>query len=78
MASGPPLAGGEVAKTFPDPVEHEKFVSEGSSKIKGQPYGDPAREGGQHTAASGGMPSFAGQLSAEEITAVVTYEREGL
>ena len=75
---GPPLAGGEVTKTFPDQVEHEKFVSEGSSKIKGQPYGDPAREGGQRTAASGGMPSFAGQLTPEEITAVVTYEREGL
>ncbi len=49
-----------------------KFVSEGSSKIKGQPYGDPAREGGQRVAASGGMPSFAGQLTEEEITAVVT------
>ncbi len=75
---GPPLAGGEVAKTFPNEEDHVKFVSEGSSKIKGQPYGDPAREGGQHTAASGGMPAFAGQLTEEEITLVVQYEREGL
>ena len=75
---GPQLAGGEVVKTFPNEADHMKFVSEGSSKIKGQPYGDPAREGGQRIAASGGMPSFAGQLTEEEITAVVQYEREGL
>ncbi len=75
---GPALAGGEVVKTFPNEADHAKFVSEGSSKIKGQPYGDAAREGGQRTAASGGMPSFAGQLTEEELTAVVLYEREGL
>ena len=75
---GPALAGGEVVKTFPTAADHEKFVSEGSATIKGQPYGDAGREGGQRTAASGGMPSFAGQLTPEEITAVVTYEREGL
>ncbi len=75
---GPQLAGGEVSKTFPNEADHIKFVGEGSSKIKGQPYGDPARDGGQHTANSGGMPSFAGQLTEEEITLVVQYEREGL
>jgi len=75
---GPALAGGEVVKTFPNEADHVTFVSEGSSKLKGQPYGDPAREGGQRTAASGGMPSFAGQLTEEELTAVVLYEREGL
>ncbi len=75
---GPALAGGEVVKTFPNEADHVKFVSEGSSKLKGQPYGDAAREGGQRTAASGGMPSFAGQLTEEELTAVVLYEREGL
>jgi mono/diheme cytochrome c family protein len=75
---GPPLAGGEVVKTFPNEADHVTFVAEGSSKIKGQPYGDPAREGGQHTAASGGMPAFGGQLTEEELTAVVLYEREGL
>jgi len=75
---GPVLAGGEVVKTFPDEAAHATFVSEGSSKVKGQPYGDPAREGGQHVAATGGMPSFAGQLTEEEITLVIQYEREGL
>jgi mono/diheme cytochrome c family protein len=75
---GPQLAGGQVTKTFPNEADHLKFVHEGSSKIKGQPYGDPAREGGQHIANSGGMPSFAGQLTEEEITAVVQFEREGL
>ncbi len=75
---GPALAGGEVVKTFPTAADHETFVREGSSKIKGEPYGDAGREGGQRVAASGGMPSFAGQLTDEEIAAVVTYEREGL
>jgi mono/diheme cytochrome c family protein len=75
---GPALAGGEVVKTFPNEADHVTFVSEGSQKIKGQPYGDAAREGGQRTAATGGMPAFAGQLTEEELTAVVLYEREGL
>jgi mono/diheme cytochrome c family protein len=75
---GPQLAGGQVSKTFPNEADHLKFVHEGSSKIKGQPYGDPNREGGQHVAKTGGMPSFAGQLSEEEIAAVVKFEREGL
>jgi mono/diheme cytochrome c family protein len=75
---GPMLAGGNVSKTFPNEADQIKFVHEGSSKIKGQPYGDPNREGGQHIANSGGMPTFAGQLTDEEITLVVKYEREGL
>lgn len=75
---GPRLAGGEVVKTFPNEADHVTFVSEGSSKTRGQPYGDPAREGGQRVANSGGMPAFAGQLTDEEIAAVVQYEREGL
>jgi mono/diheme cytochrome c family protein len=75
---GPQLAGGQVSKTFPNQADQEAFVHTGSSKLKGQPYGDPAREGGQHIANTGGMPSFAGQLTDAEITAVVTYEREGL
>ena len=84
---GPKLAGGEVTKTFPDKyadgttdgVEaHIDWVTNGSGPHKGQGYGDPAREGGLHIAATGGMPAFGGQLSPEEIEAVVTYEREGL
>jgi mono/diheme cytochrome c family protein len=75
---GPKLAGGEAAKTFPDMAAQVEFVSKGSSAIKGQPYGDPAREGGQHVANTGGMPAWAGQLSPAEIQAVVQFEREGL
>ena len=72
---GPKLSGGEVKLTFPDPAAHIAFVKQGSGPVRGQPYGDPNRPGGAHVAKSGGMPSFAGQLSDEEIAAVVEYER---
>ena len=75
---GPALAGGSVTQTFPDAAAHVEFVSKGSAAIRGQPYGDPARPGGQHIAATGGMPAWAGQLTQAEIEAVVTFEREGL
>jgi mono/diheme cytochrome c family protein len=75
---GPQLAGGEVSKTFPNEQDQIDFVTKGSATLKGQPYGDPAREGGQHIAKSGGMPTFGGQLTAEEIKAVVEFERSGL
>jgi mono/diheme cytochrome c family protein len=74
----PRLAGGEAVKTFPDEPEHTAWVENGSQGVKGQPYGDPAREGGQRVATQGAMPGFASTLSAEEIAAVVLYEREGL
>ncbi len=54
------------------------WVQTGSATKKGQPYGDPNRPGGQHTASSGGMPAFGGQLTEAQISAVVAYEREGL
>jgi mono/diheme cytochrome c family protein len=75
---GPKLAGGEVVKTFPVEDDHISWVNTGSAPFKGKGYGDPNREGGQHIAASGGMPGFQGKLTDEEIAAVVTYEREGL
>ncbi|MEA2844144.1 MAG: hypothetical protein QOJ69_1815 [Actinomycetota bacterium] len=75
---GPALAGGEVTKTFPDAAAQIEFVTKGSSAIKGQPYGDPARPGGQHVAATGGMPAWGSQLTTAEIEAVVQFEREGL
>jgi len=75
---GPKLAGGEVSKTFPNEQDQIDFVTKGSATIKGQPYGDPNREGGQHIAKSGGMPTFGGQLTPEEIKIVVEYERSGL
>lgn len=77
--AGPALAGGEAAITFPNEADHVAWVREGSqTKPRGTPYGDPARAGGQRTVESGGMPSFAGTLSEEEIAAVVAYERGSL
>jgi len=75
---GPKLAGGEAVLTFPNEQDHIDWVNNGSAPVKGKGYGDPNRVGGQHIAASGGMPAFGGRLSPEEIAAVVTYEREGL
>ena len=76
---GPKLAGGEVAKTFPDEAAHIAWVKSGSlgSASSPTPYGDPAREGGQRIS-KGGMPPFGGQMSDAEIEAVVKHEREGL
>jgi mono/diheme cytochrome c family protein len=75
---GPKLAEGEVSKTFPEIDDHISWINTGSAPFKGKPYGDPAREGGQHVAATGGMPAFQGKLTPQEIEAVATYEREGL
>ena len=75
---GPKLSAGDVKATFPDEQAHVEFVKQGSAAIRGQPYGDPGRPGGQRTAASGGMPAFGTQLSEDEIRAVVMYERDGL
>jgi mono/diheme cytochrome c family protein len=75
---GPKLAGGEAALTFPLVDDHISWVNTGSAPFKGKGYGDPARPGGQHVAASGGMPAFQGRLTPEEIQAVVEYERNGL
>jgi mono/diheme cytochrome c family protein len=76
---GPALADESVEQTFPDPAAHIEWIKSGSigTPASPQPYGDPARPGGQRMS-KGGMPSFAGQLSEEEIEAVVQYEREGL
>jgi mono/diheme cytochrome c family protein len=75
---GPALAEGQSKQTFPNEPDHATWIREGSSSKKGQPYGDPARAGGQRIASTGGMPAFGGQLTDAQITAVVTYERESL
>src|SRR5436305_11999714 len=75
---GPKLAGGEAKLTFPNEADHIAWVNTGSAPHKGQPYGDPARAGGQHTAKTGGMPPFKGTLTDAEIKNVVTFERDGL
>ena len=76
--AGPALAAGEVELTFPEAAEHVAFVKSGSAPFKGQPYGDPDREGGARIAETGQMPAFGGSLSDEEIEAVVAYERDEL
>src|SRR5947209_11841889 len=74
--TGRPL--NEILKTFPDVKDHIAWVENGSPAA-GTPYGDPKRPGGQRIAGSNGfttkMPGFKGTLSAEEIAAVVRYER---
>lgn len=76
---GPALKGGDAKVTFPNEADHIKWVQEGSqSKAKGEPYGDPARPGGQRVVKTQGMPGFTGTLSQAEIEAVVKYEREKL
>ena len=73
---GRPLWKGEVEKTFVTEAEQTAFVKRGSYAV-GTPYGNPKREGGQHVA-KGGMPKWDGALTAEEISAVVQYERSVL
>jgi mono/diheme cytochrome c family protein len=75
---GPKLAGGDAKLTFPNEADHIAWVETGSAPSKGKSYGDPNRPGGARPPASGGMPAFKGQLTPEEIQAVVTYEREKL
>jgi mono/diheme cytochrome c family protein len=79
---GRPLSGGEVLKTFPNIADQIAFVAHGSDGVGvGTPYGDPAREGGQHVAGSyngNKMPAFLESLTPEELLAVVRHERETL
>jgi len=75
---GPKLAGGEAKLTFPNEADHLAWVENGSASARGKSYGDPNRPGGARPNASGGMPAFKGQLTPEEITAVVQYERDRL
>jgi mono/diheme cytochrome c family protein len=75
---GPKLAAGQAKLTFPNEADHIAWVETGSAPHKGQPYGDPARAGGQHIAKTGGMPPFKGTLTDAEIKNVVSFERDGL
>jgi mono/diheme cytochrome c family protein len=68
---GPKLNEGEVLLSFPDEQEHIDWVRSGSAPLIGQPYNARGR------VAAGGMPGF-GNLSDEELEAVVLYEREEL
>lgn len=80
---GRPMNDGALTATFPDILGQLEFVWLGSNGTgpPGTPYGDPAREGGQHTTLSyngNPMPNFDKSLSQAELLAVVRYEWEGL
>ena len=78
-AVGPKLAGGEAVKTFPNEADHITWVHTGGAPFIGKGYGDPDRDGGQHTVSPNNvMPAFGGTLSDAQIAAVVKYEREKL
>ena len=76
---GYPFAEGEVLKTFPHIEDQIRYVYYGTEQynLAGvEIYGNPEREGGPHvTGEQGVMPGFGGQLSEEEIVAVICHER---
>lgn len=69
---GPALAGGAVLQTFPTIEPHLAWVFGGSESAEGGIYGATAKS------SKGGMPSFGKSLTAEQLLAVVRYEREVL
>ncbi|MGH9245025.1 MAG: c-type cytochrome, partial [Acidimicrobiales bacterium] len=79
--AGPALTDGDTVLTFPDFRDHAAWVVNGAAQGANPDgsYGDPDREGGPRTVAefSGIMPAF-GDLTPEELLAVVRYEREVL
>jgi mono/diheme cytochrome c family protein len=77
---GPALTEGDTLLTFPDFRDHLVWVREGTEAANPDgTYGDPQREGGPRTLEDlpGTMPAF-GDLTDEELLAVVRYEREQL
>ena len=77
--TGRKLSEGEVNKTFLNADEQTAFVLSGSKVFDGKPYGNPDREGGPHIGGSYSkgqyMPKFEGQLTKEQVSAIVCYER---
>lgn len=78
-ASGYQFSNGEVLLTFPNIDDQIRYVFYGTDQydIAGiDIYGDPTRPGGAHrTGERGRMPDFGGQLTNNEIVAVVCHER---
>lgn len=64
--SGPAMVGGSEARQFPTIEDHLAFVKAGSKRDA--PYGTSGR-------GTGAMPAWEGVLTAEQIRAVVEYER---
>lgn len=69
---GPQLSGGAVLKSWPDFKDHMAWVALGSAK-----WGKPTF-GADKRPVKGGMPSWQGTLTDQEIAQVVLYERVGL
>jgi mono/diheme cytochrome c family protein len=69
---GPALAGGAVLDTFPERADHLLWVFTGGADWPEQTYGE------QNKPNNGNMPAFGGELTPEELLAVVRYEREVL
>jgi mono/diheme cytochrome c family protein len=73
--SGPALNNGDVLATFPDPADHIWWIVNGSAAVApGDTYGSADRPGGARVS-KGGMPGWAGTMTAREILAVTYYER---
>jgi mono/diheme cytochrome c family protein len=81
--TGPQLSGGEVLKTWPDPVGMMQWIHLGANAWTDDAakadYGDPKRPGGPHNTAmhTATMPGFT-DLSAADLAAVTRYVRETL
>lgn len=73
------FSNGEVLATFANIEDQIRYVYYGTDQYKladVEIYGDPNRDGGPHvTGARGNMPMFSGELSLDEIVAVVCHER---
>ncbi len=71
---GPALSGGAVVATFSSCADHLQWVREGTPGFQAagaETYGDTAKPVG----GGGVMPGFGASLTAEDLQAVVVYER---
>lgn len=68
-AFGPSLVDGATLRQFPNIEDHVEFVATGTQY--GKPYGTRGVGGNE----AGGMPGFGKLLTAEQIRAIVEYER---
>ena len=69
---GPTFIGGNLYATFPTCSDHVKWVQLGSLGWQSEVG---AKYGAEDKISIGGMPSFQGKLSNEEIRAVISFER---
>jgi mono/diheme cytochrome c family protein len=68
-AFGPSLLDGTTLRQFPSRADHIDFVTNGTEY--GKPYGSRGVGGNE----GGGMPGFGQMLTADQIAAIVDYER---